>query len=272
MSDPPAVCVKVWGSYACFTRPELKVERLSYPVMTPSAARGVLDAILFRPEMRWHVRRITVLRPWWLPDDPERPPYQFVAVRRNEIQDKVAPRTVAAWMADPACFEPYLVDSAGRESVGGANRTQRNTLALRDVAYLIHATPRLTDKPARASATPSDAGDPPEPNTVAKYVGMFQRRVEKGQCFHRPYLGCREFACHFATADGSEQPVTWSEYLGLMLYDLRFGDNGDNVPGFFHARINAGVLHCDTADAGPNGEPPVTVLGWDGPDRKEPTP
>ncbi len=75
MHDPPSVSLKVWADYACFTRPELKVERLTYPLMTPSAARGVLDAILFKPEMYWHVRRITVLRPWWLPDDPDRPPY-----------------------------------------------------------------------------------------------------------------------------------------------------------------------------------------------------
>src|SRR5213593_540073 len=118
MNEPQSVCVKVWGDYACFTRPELKVERLSYPIMTPSAARGVLDAILFRPQMRWHVRRITALEPHFPPGFPAeaaRFPYRLVGVRRNEIQGKVAPRTVEGWMKDPSTFEPYLVDSAGRE-------------------------------------------------------------------------------------------------------------------------------------------------------------
>lgn len=268
MNVPPFVSVKVWGDYACFTRPELKVERLSYPLMTPSAARGVLDAILYKPQMRWHVRRITVLEPWWLPPDPGRPPYRLAGIRRNEIQGKVAPRTVSGWMAGPETFEPYLVDSAGRESAGGQNRTQRNTLALRDVAYLIHATPLLTPRANRPRVKPPDFDEPQGPDTMAKYVAMFQRRVEKGQCFHRPYLGCREFACNFGPLDGSERVVVnWDDqYPSLMLYDIRFGDDfgnaGTNVPGFFQAQVVRGVLHCDTQEPGPNGEPPVTVFGW----------
>jgi CRISPR-associated protein Cas5d len=102
------------------------------------------------------------------------------------------------------------------------------------------------------------------PDTVMKYVGMFQRRVAKGQCFHRPYLGCREFACHFAPPDGTESPLAgWSEALGLMLYDIHFRPAGGNRPGFFLAEVKHGVLHCDTKALGPNGEPPVRVLGWD---------
>jgi CRISPR-associated protein Cas5d len=256
------VTVKVWGDYACFTRPELKVERLSYPVMTPSAARGVLDAILFKPQMFWHVRRITILEPWWLPPDPLRPPYRLIGVRRNEIQGKIAPRTVEGWIKDPAKFEPYLVDSAGREAIQGQNRTQRNTLALRDAAYLIEASPLLTDKANKPCARTADEDEPQGEDTPVKYVGMFQRRVRKGQCFHRPYLGCREFACQFAEPDGSEQAAEWTESLGLMLYDLRFGADGDNQPGYFHATVTRGVLHCDTRGPGPNGEPPVAVLGW----------
>jgi CRISPR-associated protein Cas5d len=219
--------------------------------MTPSAARGVLDAILFKPQMRWNVQRIAVLKP-----------SQFIPFRRNEIQGKLAPRTVAGWMADPNGFEPYLADSAGRESVGGQNRTQRNTLALRDVAYLIHATPLLTDKANKPRTKPADVDEPDGEDTVVKYVGMFQRRVARGQCFHRPYLGCREFACHFAPADGSERPVDWTETLGLMLYDVYFGRNNQNLPGFFEAKVVNGVLHCDRLERGPNGEPPVTVYGW----------
>jgi CRISPR-associated protein Cas5d len=257
------VSVKVWGPWACFTRPELKVERLSYPLMTPSAARGVLDAILFKPQMAWHVRRITVLKPWWLPDDPARPPYQLVGIRRNEIQGKIAPRTVSTWIEDPSQVEPYLVDSAGRESVQGQNRTQRNTLALRDVAYLIEASPLLTPLANEPRRKPLGDDEPDGQDTEIKYVAMFNRRVQKGQCFHRPYLGCREFACDFASPDGTERPVAWSERLGLMLYDLQFGANNGNRPGFFEAEVKDGVLHCDTRNPGPNNEPPVRIFGWE---------
>jgi CRISPR-associated protein Cas5d len=264
---PPTVSVKVSGEFALFTRPELKVERMSYPLMTPSAARGVLDAILFKPQMGWHVRRITALRPNFPPDFPERAaelPYRLIGIRRNEIQGKIAPRTVEAWIKDPSSFEPYLVDSAGRESAQGQNRTQRNSLALHHVAYLIEATPVLTAKANRPREKPPDVDEDPGPDTVAKYVGMFQRRVAKGQCFHRPYLGCREFACHFAPSDGSELPLTdWNQSLGPMLYDIKFDPAGAHRPGFFQAQITRGVLHCDTAAPGPNGEPPVQVLGWE---------
>jgi CRISPR-associated protein Cas5d len=260
------ICVKVWGEFALFTRPELKVERLSYPVMTPSAARGILDAILFKPQMYWHVRRITVLDPEFpagFPERAARQPYRLVGFRRNEIQGKIAPRTVEGWIKDASSAEPYLVDSAGREGTQGQNRTQRNSLVLQHVAYRIDATPVLTERANRPRVRPEDDEDR-GPDTVAKYVGMFQRRVAKGQCFHRPYLGCREFACQFAPTDGSEKPIhTWSESLGLMLYDIRFGADGTNRPGFFFAEIERGVLHCDTKAEGPGGQAPVRVLGWD---------
>jgi CRISPR-associated protein Cas5d len=259
MPEKHSVKVKVWGDYACFTRPELKVERLSYPIMTPSSARGVLDAILFKkktdlaskelvPAFHWHVRRITALKPWWIRDRLPGAP-EFISIRRNEIQGKIAPGTVKKWMKEPGIAEPYLVDSAGRDSAGGANRTQRNTLALRDVAYVIEASIDM-----RAF----DAQDPP-----VKYREMFQRRVEKGQCFHHPYLGCREFACHFAPVDGSEEPLGWSESLGLMLYDIAYDPAGQHRPGFFQAAVKNGVLHCDTVDASPDGQPPVKILGWE---------
>lgn len=259
MPDKHIISVKVWSDYACFTRPELKVERMSYPIMTPSAARGVLDAILFKKKtdpkdgqltaaFHWHIRRITALRPWWIVgpggDRPE-----FISFRRNEIQGKIPPRTVAGWIKAPETAESYLVDSAGRESAGGQNRTQRNTLALRNVVYRIDAS---------VDMTAFDEKDPP-----VKYRDMLLRRVEKGQCFHRPYLGCREFACHFAPLDGTEKPLDWSEELGLMLYDIRFDQNGQNLPGYFKASIKRGVLHCDTADPGPDREPPIKVLGWE---------
>ncbi len=257
------VKVKVWGELALFTRPELKVERLSYPIMTPSAARGVLDAILFKPQMRWHVRSITALEPWWLPPDPDRPHYRLIGIRRNEIQGKIAPRTVEGWIKDPGSYEPYLVDSAGREGAQGQNRTQRNSLILHHVAYLIEASPVLTERANKPRVKPEDADEEPGPDTEIKYAGMFQRRVQKGQCFHRPYLGCREFACAFGPVDGTEKLlVEWSEGLGLMLYDIQFGRNGKNRPGFFQAAVRKGILHCDTRDPGPNNEPPVHILGW----------
>ncbi len=267
--SPLCVAVKVWGEFALFTRPELKVERLSYPMMTPSAARGILDAILFKPQMRWHVRRITALEPRFPPGFPAESaklPYRLIGIRRNEVQGKIAPGAVDKWMKAPSTFEPYLVDSAGRESVQGQNRTQRNSLILHHVAYLIEASPLLTDKANEPSLRAPDDEDQ-GPNTEAKYVGMFQRRVTKGQCFHRPYLGCREFACHFAPPSGTEKVVAWGvekpEPLGLMLYDIQFGENGRNRPGFFQASISKGVLHCDTKTRGPNGEEPIRVFGWD---------
>ena len=259
---PLTVAVKVWGELACFTRPELKVERLSYPVITPSAARGVLDAILFRPQMRWHVRRVTVLDPWWLGPGEARQPYRLIGVRRNEIQGKIAPRTVAGWMATPSTCVPYLVDSAGRDGAQGQNRTQRNTLLLRDVAYLIEASPILTERANLPRTKPCSENEPQGADTQVKYVAMLQRRVQKGQCFHRPYLGCREFACNFGEPDGSERAVPWTENLGVMLYDIQFDAQEGNRPGFFDARVHNGILHCDTDGFGPNGEPPVAVFGW----------
>jgi len=257
----PTVSVTVWGEYALFTRPELSVERLSYPFMTPSAARGVLDAILFKPQMRWHVRRITALRPRTFP--PDFPPgsaalnYRLIGVRRNEIQGTISPRTVGGWMDDPTSFEPYLVDSAGREGAQGQNRTQRNTLMLHHVAYRIDASPVLTDKANKPRVRPEDDEDR-GPDSATKYAEMFKRRVKKGQCFHRPYLGCREFAAMFAEPSEADAPLAgWTESLGLMLYDIRFDLKG-NRPGFFQANIAGGVLHCDT-----EGPSAVRVYGWD---------
>lgn len=260
------ISLRVWGDFALFSRPELKVERLSYPLMTPSAARGVLDAILFRPQMRWQIRRITALVPEFPPEFPEGPRsrhYRLVGIRRNEVQGKVSTRNVEKWIKEPAGRTPYLVDSAGREGAQGENRTQRNSLILQHVAYRIDATPVLTDRANEPRRHPPGEGEPAGPDRPIKYAEMFRRRVRKGQYFHHPYLGCREFACHFAEPDGSEAVLDdWDEPLGLMLYDLRFGPDGVNRPGFFQAEVKKGVLHCDTDGPGPAGEPPVVVLGW----------
>jgi CRISPR-associated protein Cas5d len=261
------ISVKVWGEYALFSRPDLKVERFSYPIMTPSAARGVLDAILFRPQMKWHIRKITALRPDFpagLPQESRHRPYRLVGVRRNEIQGKVSTKKVDGWMKEPTNAAPYLVDSAGRDGPQGENRTQRNSLILQYVAYRIDATPLLTpraNQPRKGSAPGDD--EPDGPDTPIKYAEMFRRRVRKGQCFHRPYLGCREFACSFGESTGTELVLDdWTESLGLMLYDIDFGPDGINRPGFFAAEISRGVLHCDTDGPGPEGQPPIRLIGW----------
>lgn len=211
------VLVRVSGELACWTRPDQKVERVSYEVMTPSAARNILDAILWKPEMRWVVTRISVLRP-----------IAFQAIRRNELQSKIAPRLVARWMADPTTYEPQAA-GAGTEDA-----TPRNTLALRDVAYIIEAYPHVYAPNAE--------------DTPIKYMAMFNRRVEKGQCFHRPALGCREFAARFEHPGAEDRPIAVSRELGWMLYDIVFRDSGRaNRPIFFKAALDSGVLATDPA-------------------------
>lgn len=190
--------VKVWGELACFTRPELKVERVSYLTMTPSAARGILEAIFWKPEFSWQVREIHVLRP-----------IRHASVLRNEIQRKASARG----------DNPISIQE---------DRTQRHTLALRDVAYVIRA-----DIALRPHCT----------DDVAKYRDQFRRRVERGQCFHRPALGCREFSADFEAPDGTEKPIPVDMDLGLMLFDLQYaGDKGPHKPRFFPAKLEAGVL------------------------------
>lgn len=226
MSATIPISLKVWGDLACFTMPEAHVERLSYPVITPSAARGVLEAIFWKPQIRYELDRIAVLKP-----------IRFTSIRRNEIQGTVTVKGasgVNAWMQDPSGYEPYLVDSAGRDDVQGENRTQRNTVLLRDVAYLLEA--RLIVK------NPSTADSP------AKYREMFSRRASQGQCVRQPCFGIREFAAFFALPDGTETPVDETRDLGVMLYDLDFPSDGP--PGarppecalFAPAKLERGVL------------------------------
>jgi CRISPR-associated protein Cas5d len=219
----PSVRVRVSGQFACFTRPEAKVERYSYPVMTPSAARNILDAICWRPQMRWIVTSITVLKP-----------IRLMSVLRNEVQSKVSPVAIKKWMRDGSTFEP-LIAGAGN----GTDGTPRNTTLLRDVAYWIDAHPQVFDT----------SGD----NTPVKYVEMMRRRVEKGQCFQRPYLGCREFAAEFGPPSEDDQPIEDSMEIGRMLYDIAFLPEG-NRAAFFEARLENGVMETAPemvlADAG----------------------
>jgi CRISPR-associated protein Cas5d len=207
----PSVRVRVSGDYACYTRPETKVERFTYPVITPSAARNVLDAICWRPQMRWIVTSISVLRP-----------VRYMSVLRNEVQSKLSPVAVKKWMKDPSTFLPLLA-GAGQDTEG----TPRNTALLRDVAYWIDAYPLVFDT----------SGD----NTPTKYVQMLNRRVEKGQCFQRPYLGCREFAADFGAPLPEDRPIEESFDVGRMLYDVAFSPSG-NKAAFFEARVDNGVM------------------------------
>lgn len=205
-TEPPLV-VKVWGDFGCFTRPEMKVERVSYPVMTPSAARGVLEAIFWKPEFRWRVQEIWVLKP-----------IRYFSILRNEVNSRQSERAARSWQA---------------EGIGGydasADRAQRHTLALRDVAYVIRAQVAL--KPH------ADADS-------AKYRDQFRRRVASGRCFSTPYLGCREFSASFAEPDGTEQPLLLTDELGSMLLDLEYQDDrtGRGTPRFFNAQLESGVL------------------------------
>lgn len=198
--------VKVWSKLACFTRPEMKVERVTYPVMTPSAARGVLEAIYWKPEMRWSVRDIAVLNP-----------IRYQSVMRNEVNSRASERS-----------------ARGRATSGGGyfasdDRAQRNTLALYDVAYVI-----------RADIIPND----PAAGAEAKYRDQFRRRVVRGQCFAQPYLGCREFTAFFAPPDGTEKPIELDMDLGRMLHDLDYepGTSGKATPRFFPAELKGGIL------------------------------
>ncbi|KKM12694.1 hypothetical protein SY88_02155 [Clostridiales bacterium PH28_bin88] len=215
--------VEVWGDFACFTRPEAKVERLSYPVMTPSAARGILDAIHAKPlEFSWRVEKIEVLKP-----------IQFIALRRNEVKDKISERAALAAARNGGEFEPIVVD-ATRELSGtdAKGRTQRQTIALKDVHYRIHA--HIQPRPGfegRLKALEEQA----------------QRRISKGKCFYQPYLGCREFAAYFALAGGEARPAAENIDIGWMLYDV-FNldevviDTAAPLISLFKAQLVDGVL------------------------------
>lgn len=199
--------VKVWGDFACFTRPEMKVERVSYPLMTPSAARGLLEALFWKPEFDYRIQAIHVLRP-----------IRYYSILRNEVNSRQSDRVAAGWQRDGGSYE------------APSDRAQRHTLALRDVAYVIEAQIQLR---AHADADP------------AKYRDQFRRRVREGRCFATPFLGCREFSCAFGEPDGSERPIDLSDDLGLMLLDLDYAPDrsGRGRPRFFNARLDRGVLH-----------------------------
>jgi CRISPR-associated protein Cas5d len=198
MLDNEIVKVKISGEYACFTRPDLKVERLTYPCMTPSAARGILDSILWKPEFQWWIHRIQILKP-----------INFFSVKRNEINSRQGKT-------------PIIIEE---------RRAQRHSIILKDVEYIIEASVYQKN---------FDKDNPPK-----KYAEMFKRRVRKGQCWRRPYLGTREFAAEFLPPDGTEQAISDSIPVGSMLFDIFYDEKGKPSPLFFYdvAVIN-GILEC----------------------------
>ncbi|MBS3978041.1 MAG: type I-C CRISPR-associated protein Cas5 [Syntrophomonadaceae bacterium] len=232
-------CLEVWGDYACFTRPEMKVERVSYDVMTPSAARAIFEAILWKPAIRWNITRIEVLNP-----------VRWISVRRNEV-GKTVPGPTAKQLSGER-DEPMgiFIEDA---------RQQRAGLFLRDVRYRIRGyfdfIPLEKRKSNRSVSTEFWADGHETAmitrmdETEAKYAAMFERRAKKGQCFHRPYLGCREFACDFKLVDSKAEPallIDETRDLGFMLYDMDYEQNeNDPVPKFFRAIIDNGAINTD---------------------------
>lgn len=248
MKPKPQV-LEVWGDFACFSRPELKVERFSYPIITPSAARGILDAIYCKPnkdpaqaQFRWQVTKIELLAP-----------VAYIALRRNEVKEKIELGTktdptkyARDWMEGLAIPDPIYADAdkdfSGNDTRG---RTQRQTMALKNVRY------RLTTEIR------------PFPGHEDKQQALeaqFRRRVSHGKCFHQPCMGCREFPAYFELKEVGEElrePVGYSQDMGFMLYDvfdlrrpgLPLMDGGKPFISLFHARIEGGVLNVPDFDS-----------------------
>ena len=223
-------CLEVAGDFACFTRPEMKVERVSYDVITPSAARAIFDAILWKPAIRWHITKIEVLNP-----------IRWASVRRNEVAGIASPRSDGIFIED--------------------SRQQRAGLLLRDVKYRLYAEFAFipVDKRTRSNnPSPEWLTDAEEEEIYkqaearpdekeAKYAAMFDRRATRGQCFAQPYLGCREFSCSSVRLvkhpeEEPDKPIPDSRELGFMLYDMDYSDPQDIKPMFYRANMVHGVI------------------------------
>ena len=207
------VRIRVWGDYALFSRPELKVERYSYDVMTPSAARGIMDAIYYHPGMRWIIDKIYVMKPIY-----------FTSVRRNEIKSKISANNVL--QAYNGAGKPLYMSSK-QEIV------QRASVLLTDVEYVIEAHFEMTEKAN-------------ETDNPGKFKDITMRRLKKGECYHMPYFGCREFPVHFALCEEEEIKTAYEiipeKDLGIMLYDMDYSDPENIQPMFFRAVMRYGVL------------------------------
>lgn len=217
-------CLEVWGDYACFTRPEMKVERVSYDIITPSAARAVFEAIFWKPAFHWRIKRIEVLNP-----------IEWINLRRNEVGAIASDKASCVYIEE--------------------KRQQRAGLFLKNVKYRIFAE-LVFISPKNRKQTSNEIseyligseGKTEKEHTdenPAKYNSMFERRARKGQCFYQPYLGCREFSCFFKLIDDSqEKAITINETrdLGYMFYDNDYSDPNDIKPAFFKARLENGIM------------------------------
>lgn len=225
-------CLEVWGDFACFTRPETKVERVSYDVMTPSAARAIFSSIFWKPAILWHVTKIEVLKP-----------IEWTSVRRNELGAVASPKSQCLFIED--------------------NRQQRAGLFLKNVCYRIYAKLEFLpqDKRPKTKGLPEYLTDFEEKDMIrkdenpGKYNAMFERRAKKGQCFNQPYLGCREFSCNFRLVENVEDEVrnkpaiNESRDLGFMLYDMDYSKEKDIRPAFFRAQLENGVVNVPAWDS-----------------------
>ncbi|WP_010259997.1 type I-C CRISPR-associated protein Cas5c [Treponema primitia] len=231
-------CLEVWGEYACYARPEMKVERVSYDVMTPSAARAIFDAILWKPAISWHITKIEVLNP-----------IRWISIRRNEVGKIMGEPTQAQ-------LEGKSGDSAG--FFVEEHRQQRAGLFLRDVRYRIYGwfefippekrKPRLSQYDEFWADSEEQTNNTRSDESPAKYAAMFERRAKKGQCFHRPYLGCREFACNFTLVEGVhpiKEKINDDSDLGWMLYDMNYEDPSCPKPEFFRAYLENNTVNTD---------------------------
>lgn len=234
-------CLEVSGDFACFTRPEMKVERVSYDVMTPSAARAVFESILWKPAIRWQVSKIEVLNP-----------IKWINLRRNEVSCVISTRNVeAAMRSGSGQLGLYVEDE----------RQQRAGLFLRDVRYRIHAHFEIRDpgfhrpnfsRLSKRQVNVDEHDGEKEQNSTVKFMSMFERRAAKGQCVNQPYLGCREFAAKFKLIDpDTHQPNTIQESrdLGFMLYDMDYTNADDPKSQFFRAQLVSGAINVPTWDS-----------------------
>ena len=204
-----SVKMEVWGDFACFSRIELKIERVSYDVPTPSAARGIIESAYYHPGLKWHIDKIYVMNP-----------IRFTSIRRNEVKSKIS--------------ASKIMKEANGKGASYIDRNkdieQRATVMLRDVHYVIEAHFEMTDR-ANASDNPG------------KFQDIIKRRLRKGQSWYQPYLGTRECTAHFGLWEGGEIPtISETRDLGLMLYDLDFSDPNDIQPMFFRAKLENGVI------------------------------
>lgn len=227
-------CLEVWGDYACFTRPEMKVERVSYDVITPSAARAIFEAIFWKPAIQWRIKKIEVLNP-----------IRWISVRRNEVGTVMSDRSTGIYIED--------------------YRQQRAGLLLRDVRYRLHAELvfiPVHERKKTANEVPEylisedEKSDLRKEENPGKYNAIFERRAKKGQCFNQPYLGCREFSCSFRLIDNPDSEaqlkpsIVETRDLGFMLYDMDFSELKDIKPAFFRVNIENGIIKVPDWDSG----------------------